>query len=45
MKINERSVDASEILNRIMCIKYACKFHDEKMMQSCDAEFHEKVMY
>ena len=45
VKINERSADASEIMNRIMCIKCAHKFHDEKITQSCDIEFHEKVMY
>jgi len=44
MRISERNVDASEILNRIICIKCACKFHDEKMMQNCNVKFHEKVV-
>jgi len=45
VRINERSADASEISNRVMCIKCACRFHDEETTQSCDVEFHEKVMY
>ncbi len=45
MKINEKSVDAFKILNKVMCIKCACRFHDKEMMQSCDIKFHEKMMY
>ncbi len=45
MKISEKSVDASEISNRIMCIKCACRFHNEETMQSCNVEFHEEIMY
>ena len=40
VKISERSADAFEILNRVMCIKCACRFHDEKTAQSCNVEFH-----
>jgi len=45
VRISERSADASEILNKVICIKCACRFHDEETAQSCNVEFHEKVMY
>ncbi len=45
MRISERSADAFEILNRMICIKCACRFYDEEIMQSCNVKFHKKVMY
>jgi len=44
MRISERNVDASEILNKIICIKCACKFHDEKMMKTAMLSFMKKLL-